>query len=164
MKSKFMILSILLALLFLPLSGTSAQTTPGLLLPIGAGYTDTYTAMAQHAVANAKGDVVHILVLASPYSTDAEHISEGERAQNLKDAEERRLQTDGACQRNIPEGSTLTCKVELLPIFTQEDSNNPDNLAYFTDDVSMIFIVVIAINYLGDGLRDALDPRHSVKK
>jgi peptide/nickel transport system permease protein len=27
----------------------------------------------------------------------------------------------------------------------------------------MIFIVVIAINYLGDGLRDALDPRHSKK-
>ena len=28
----------------------------------------------------------------------------------------------------------------------------------------MIFIVVIAINYLGDGLRDALDPRHSSRK
>ncbi|MFZ5879974.1 MAG: oligopeptide ABC transporter permease [Chloroflexota bacterium] len=28
----------------------------------------------------------------------------------------------------------------------------------------MIFIVVIAINYLGDGLRDALDPRHIIKK
>jgi peptide/nickel transport system permease protein len=28
----------------------------------------------------------------------------------------------------------------------------------------MIFIVVIAINYLGDGLRDALDPRHIVGK
>lgn len=28
----------------------------------------------------------------------------------------------------------------------------------------MIFIVVIAINYLGDGLRDALDPRHVVGK
>lgn len=27
----------------------------------------------------------------------------------------------------------------------------------------MIFIVVIAINYLGDGLRDALDPRHNQK-
>jgi peptide/nickel transport system permease protein len=25
----------------------------------------------------------------------------------------------------------------------------------------MIFLVVIAINYLGDGLRDALDPRHA---
>lgn len=28
----------------------------------------------------------------------------------------------------------------------------------------MIFIVVIAINYLGDGLRDALDPRHTTLK
>jgi peptide/nickel transport system permease protein len=28
----------------------------------------------------------------------------------------------------------------------------------------MIFFVVIAINYLGDGLRDALDPRHIVGK
>jgi len=24
----------------------------------------------------------------------------------------------------------------------------------------MIFITVISINYIGDGLRDALDPRH----
>ena len=30
--------------------------------------------------------------------------------------------------------------------------------------VLMIFFVVIAINYLGDGLRDALDPRHIVGK
>jgi cyanophycinase len=85
--------------------------------------------------------VVHILVLATPYSTNADHISEGERTQNLKDAEERRIQTEGACQRNIPEGSTLICKVELLPIFTQEDAKDPANLAYFTDDVSMIFIL-----------------------
>lgn len=28
----------------------------------------------------------------------------------------------------------------------------------------MIFIVVIAINYLGDGLRDALDPRHTTSR
>ena len=28
----------------------------------------------------------------------------------------------------------------------------------------MIFIIVVAINYLGDGLRDALDPRHIVGK
>ena len=141
MKSRLVILTVLITLLFGIPQGISAQTSPGLLLPIGAGYTDTYTALGQYAVANAKGDVVHILVLASPYSTDAEHISEGERAQNLKDAEERRIQTEGACQRNLPKGSTLTCKVELLPIFTQEDSNNPETLAYFTDDVSMIFIL-----------------------
>ena len=141
MKSRLIILIVLFTLLLGIPAQTSAQTTPGRLIPIGAGYTDTYKGMAQYAVANARGEVVHILVLATPYSTNSDSISEGERTQNLKDAEERRLQTDGACQRNLPEGSTLTCKVELLPIFTQADAKNPDNLAYFTDDVSMIFIL-----------------------
>jgi peptide/nickel transport system permease protein len=27
----------------------------------------------------------------------------------------------------------------------------------------MIFVVVLAINFIGDGLRDALDPRHVLK-
>ena len=141
MIKRLFILTVLLTILFATPNQTSAQATPGLLLPIGAGYTDTYTALGQYAVANAKGDVVHILLLATPYSTNSEVISEGERTQNLKDAEERRIQTDGACQRSLPEGSTLTCKVELLPIFTQDDAKNPENLAYFTDDVSMIFIL-----------------------
>jgi cyanophycinase len=141
MKTRLAILFILLTLILAAPMRTSAQATPGLLLPIGAGYTDTYAGLGQYAVANARGDVVHILVLASPYATDAQHISTGEFAQNMKDAEERRLQTDGACQRSLPEGSTLTCKVELLPIFTQEDALKPENLAYFTDDVSLIFIL-----------------------
>jgi len=141
MKTRLAILFILLTLIFAAPLAASAQATPGLLLPIGAGYTDTYTALGRFAVDNARGDVVHILVLASPYSTNAEHISTGEFAQNMKDAEERRIQTEGACQRNLPEGSTLTCKVELLPIFSQEDARKPENLAYFTDDVSLIFIL-----------------------
>lgn len=142
MKKRLAILTVL----FILLAGTaqrptSAQSDPGLLLPIGGGYTDVYGALGKFAVDNAKGDMVHILVLASPYSTNAEHISTGEFAQNMKDAEERRIQTEGACQRNLPEGSSLTCKVELLPIFSQEDSKNPENLKFFTDDVSMIFIL-----------------------
>lgn len=141
MKTRLAILFILLTLIFAAPLAASAQATPGLLLPIGAGYTDTYTALGRFAVNNARGNVVHILVLASPYSTNAEHISTGEFAQNMKDAEERRIQTEGACQRNLPEGSTLTCKVELLPIFSQEDARKPENLAYFTDDVSLIFIL-----------------------
>ena len=141
MKTRLAILFILLTLIFVAPLAASAQATPGLLLPIGAGYTDTYTALGRFAVDNVRGDVVHILVLASPYSTNAEHISTGEFAQNMKDAEERRIQTEGACQRNLPEGSTLTCKVELLPIFSQEDARKPENLAYFTDDVSLIFIL-----------------------
>ncbi len=141
MKNRLLPFILLLCIIFASSGIAAAQSTPGLLLPIGAGYTDTYSAMGKYAVDNARGDVVHILVLATPYSTNADHISEGERTQNLKDAEERRIQTEGACQRNIPEGSTLTCKVELLPIFTQEDAKDPANLAYFTDDVSMIFIL-----------------------
>ncbi len=141
MKNRPISLFLLFLILIAIPSLASAQTQPGLLLPIGAGYTDTYDELGQYAVENAKGDVVHILVLASPYSTNSEHIGEGERAQNLKDAEERRIQTEGACQRSLPEGSSLTCKVDLLPIFTQEDSKNPETLAYFTDDVAMIFIL-----------------------
>ena len=97
--------------------------------------------MAKFAIENARGDTVHILILASPYSTNSQAILEGEFNQNMKDAEERRLQTEGACQRNLPDGSTLACKVELPPIFSQEDANKPENLAYFSDDVSMIFIL-----------------------
>ncbi|MBK9926733.1 MAG: cyanophycinase [Anaerolineales bacterium] len=141
MKNRFLSLLLLLCVLFFPSNFAAAQTQPGLLLPIGAGYTDTYSALGKFAVENVRGDVVHILVLATPYSTNANHIGDGERAQNLKDAEERRIQTEGACKRNLPEGSALTCKVELLPIFTQEDANDPANLAYFTDDVSMLFIL-----------------------
>lgn len=141
MKNRLLSLLLLLSILIVTPQFAAAQTQPGLLLPIGAGYTDTYDAMGKYAVENAKGDVVHILILATPYSTNSERIGEGERNQNLKDAEERRIQTEGACQRNLPAGSTLTCKVELLPIFTQEDSKDPANLAYFTDDVSMLFIL-----------------------
>lgn len=141
MKLRLLTILVLLGTFLTPPQTISAQSKPGLLLPIGAGYTDVYNGLGQHAVANARGDVVHILILASPYSTNAGHILEGEFNQNMKDAEERRIQTEGACQRNLPKNSTLTCKVELLPIFSQEDANKPENLAYFTDNVAMIFIL-----------------------
>ncbi|MEW6286342.1 MAG: cyanophycinase [Chloroflexota bacterium] len=135
------LLPLLLLLLFTAALSARAQTKPGLLLPIGAGYTDTYNAVGQYAVANARGDTVHILVLASPYATNPGHITQAEFQQNMKDAGERRIQLEGACQRNLPAGSALTCKVDLLPIFTREDALKPENLAYFTDDVAMIYIL-----------------------
>lgn len=134
-------LYLLIFIIFIVPASVFAEGKPGLLLPIGAGYTDTYNGMAKFAIENAKNGVVHILILASPYSTNSQVILEGEFNQNMKDAEERRLQTEGACQRNLPKDSTLVCKVELLPIFSQVDANKPDNLRFFTDDVSMIFIL-----------------------
>ncbi len=141
MRRLLPLLLLVSSLIFSLPPSAAAQTRPGLLLPIGGGYTDTYNAVAQYAIANARGNVVHILVLASPYATNAEHITQAEFQQNMKDAGERRLQVEGACQRNLPPGSSLTCKVELLPIFTQEDARKPENLAYFTDDVAMIYIL-----------------------
>lgn len=125
--------------LILAVSPVHAQTTPGLLLPIGGGYTDTYNGFAQHAVANARNGLVKILVLPSPYSTNAEFISPGERAQNLKDAEERRRQVEGACQRNAPAG--ISCQVLLLPLFTRADAEDPSVLEMMSDDTSAIYIL-----------------------
>ncbi|PWH13736.1 MAG: cyanophycinase [Anaerolineae bacterium] len=116
-----------------------AQNTPGLLLPIGGGYTDIYNGFAQYAIANARNGIVRILILPAPYSTNAEKISEAERAQNLKDAEERRRQVEGACQRNAPE--TITCQVLLLPLFTRSDAANPAVLEMMSDDTSAVFIL-----------------------
>lgn len=141
MKPRFFFFLGLLSLLFANALPAAAQNRPGLLLPVGGGYTDTYNALAQHAIANARGDTVHILVLASTYATNPNAITQAEFQQNMKDGGERRLQVEGACQRNLPPASSLTCKVELLPIFTREDAQKPENLAYFTDDVAMIYIL-----------------------
>ncbi len=141
MKPHFLFFFCLLSLLFASVFPAAAQNRPGLLLPVGGGYTDTYNALAQRAIANARGDTVHILVLATTYATNPNAITQAEFQQNMKDGGERRLQVEGACQRNLPPASSLTCKVELLPIFTQEDARKPENLAYFTDDVAMIYIL-----------------------
>ncbi len=141
MRLRFLFFICLLSLLFASVFPAAAQNRPGLLLPVGGGYTDTYNALAQHAIANARGDTVRILVLASTYATNPNTITQAEFQQNMKDGGERRLQVEGACQRNLPPSSSMTCKVELLPIFTQEDARKPENLAYFTDDVAMIYIL-----------------------
>ncbi len=141
MRLRFLFSLCLLSLLFANALPAAAQNRPGLLLPVGGGYIDTYNALAQHAIANVRGDTVHILVLASTYATNPNAITQAEFQQNMKDGGERRLQVEGACQRNLPPASSLTCKVELLPIFTREDAQKPENLAYFTDDVAMIYIL-----------------------
>ena len=77
MKNRLLSIILLLCIIFASSNIAAAQSTPGLLLPIGAGYTYTYSAMGKYAVDNARGDVVHILILATPYSTNSDHISEG---------------------------------------------------------------------------------------
>ncbi|NTU64453.1 MAG: cyanophycinase [Chloroflexi bacterium] len=109
------------------------------LIPIGGGYSDIYAGFAKEAVANARNGQVNILVLPMAYSTNAETITDTERATNLQDAEERRFQIEEACKRAAPEN--VTCAATLAPIFTRSDAENPDMLKLFTDDLAAIFIL-----------------------
>lgn len=138
-RFRWIAILVLVALIGASVSAAQAQSTSGVLLAIGGGYTDTYTRFAQYAVANARNSVVKILVLPVPYSTNPEQISQAERNQNLKDAEERRRQIEGACQRNV--SPPLTCQVVLVPLFTRTDAADPAVLEMLGDDVAAVYIL-----------------------
>lgn len=125
--------------LFLFLHPARAQTTPGLLIPIGGGYADIYAGFSQAAVANARDGQVNILVLAPTYSSDSNQITDAERQTNLKDAEERRFQIEEACKRAAP--AELVCKATVAPIFTRADASEPAHLSLFADDLTAVFFL-----------------------
>ncbi|PKN93647.1 MAG: cyanophycinase [Chloroflexi bacterium HGW-Chloroflexi-6] len=110
---------------------------PGLLIPIGGGYSDIYAGFSEAAIANAHDNQVKILVLPSAYSTNPLSITEAERQTNLRDAEERRFQIEEACKRAAP--PQLTCQAVLAPVFVRSDAENPETLSLFTADLSAIF-------------------------
>jgi cyanophycinase len=154
--------AILLIIFGVLLSGlpTAAQQQPiGHLIPIGGGYSDVYAGFAQEAVANAKDQQVNILVLPVASASNAETITDAERAANQADAEERRFQIEEACKRAAP--TDVTCTATLAPIFTHSDAADPKALKYFANDLSAIFILgdeqTIAMQVLsGTPLEEAL--------
>jgi cyanophycinase len=118
----------------------AAQPQPiGHLIPIGGGYSDVYAGFSQAAVANAKDQRVNIVVLPMTYSSNADAITDAERAVNRRDAEERRFQIEEACQRAAP--TDYSCTATLAPIFTRGDATDPATLQYFTDDLTAVFIL-----------------------
>lgn len=117
-----------------------AQPRPiGHLIPIGGGYSDVYAGFIKEAVANARGGQVNILVLPLPYSTNADSITDAERATHTRDAEERRFQIEEACKRAA--GERLTCTAILAPIYTRTDASDPSIVKYFLVDLSAVFIL-----------------------
>ncbi len=160
-RSAQRVISLLFIILML-LSGwpAMAQSQPRKhLIPIGGGYSDVYAGFSKGAVANAKDGQVNILVLPFAYSTNAESITADERAANIKDAEERRFQIEEACKRAAP--ADVTCTATLAPVFTRSDAEDPAALAYFTGDLSAVFLLggdqAIAMQILsGTPLEEAL--------
>lgn len=123
------------------LGAVSAQDNAGhkVFMPIGGGYGDTFDAFIAAALNSKVGDTLKIVVLPSTYATNAEEITDEERQENVDAAEGRRSQIEEACIADVPEG--VTCDVQLTPIFTRDDALNPDNVAYFTDDVGAVYIL-----------------------
>jgi len=128
-----------LLILLLVSAFSLSRAAPGLLIPIGGGYSDIYAGFSMAAIANAHDGQVKILVLPSAYSTNYLNITEAERQTNLRDAEERRFQIEEACKRAA--SPQVTCQAVLAPIFVHSDAENPTNLSLFTDDLSAIFIL-----------------------
>lgn len=136
MKRLFLTLCLLLCL---TVSGQAvfAQPAPGLLIPMGGGYSDVYAGFSAAAVANARDGQVKILVLPAPYSSNPLSISGSERQTNIRDAEQRRFQIEEACKRAAPQA--LTCTAILIPVFTREDASDPATLSLIPDDLSAVF-------------------------
>lgn len=138
---KIRLLSVFLVLSLMPIltAPANAQDTPGLLIPMGGGYSDVYAGFSAAAVANARNGQVKILILATTYSSNAYTITEAERAANSRDANERRYQIEEACKRAATEG--ISCSAVLAPIFIRSDAEDAANLSLFTDDLAAIFIL-----------------------
>lgn len=135
-------LSALLGLTLFSKAGarSSAQETlPMLMIPMGGGYSEVYPGFAQAVVDRATGDTIQILVLPIAYASNPSAISFAERDEDLDIAEERRQQIEMACQEAAPPG--VTCQAVLAPIFTRTDAQNINLAAYFTPELSAIFIL-----------------------
>jgi cyanophycinase len=129
----------MLVLLVLWRAALAQPALPDLLVPVGGGYADVYPGIVAPMLARETGDEVRITVLAPTYSTDAEKISEGERSQNMIDAERRRFELEEACRRAAPAG--ITCTAEIAPIFVRADAEDPANLAFFGPDTDAVFVL-----------------------
>jgi cyanophycinase len=109
-------------------------------VPIGSGYSSGTLQLFARATAEQDSDsLIHILVIPITFATDAFHISNGERQQNLTLAENRRDQVESAC--NAVKRSGQTCRVVLAPVLVRSDADRPENLSLFDITVDGMYIL-----------------------
>jgi len=118
-------------------SAQSGSNTP-LLLPAGGGYAEIYPALSRAAISNAQSGIASILVLPITLASDPDVISDAERQQVLRTAENLRAEIEAVCQQAA--GREVTCTVDMIPIFIRDDALNPDLLSHFSEHLSAIFI------------------------
>jgi cyanophycinase len=109
-------------------------------VPIGSGYSSyTLQLFARAAVQQDTDGVVEILVIPITFATDAFHISNGERQQNLTLADNRRGLVESAC--NAVRLPAQTCHVVLAPVLVRDDAYLQSNLDLFPADLDGMYIL-----------------------
>ena len=133
----------LILLLLTGLNFRSVQAEAGTVhtyVPIGSGYSsDTLRLFASQAAQHDTDGVVEILVIPITFATNAFHISNGERQQNLTLADNRRGLVENAC--NAVKLPNQTCHAVLAPVLVRDDAFLADNLALFPAELDGMYIL-----------------------
>ena len=133
----------LILLLLTGLNFRSVQAEAGTVhtyVPIGSGYSsDTLRLFASQAAEHDTDGVVEILVIPITFATNAFHISNGERQQNLTLADNRRGLVENAC--NAVKLPNQTCHAVLAPVLVRDDAFLADNLALFPAELDGMYIL-----------------------
>ena len=109
-------------------------------VPIGSGYSSyTLQLFARQAVQQDADGVVEILVIPITFATDAFHISNGERQQNLTLADNRRGLVESAC--NAVRLPAQTCHVVLASVLVRDDAYLQSNLDVFPAQLDGMYIL-----------------------
>src|SRR5215207_4687351 len=109
-------------------------------VPIGSGYSsDTLQLFAREAVGHDTDGTVEILIIPITFATNAFHISNGERQQNLTLADNRRGLVESAC--NAVKLPNQTCHAVLAPVLVRDDAFLQSNLNLFPSELDGMYIL-----------------------
>lgn len=127
---------------------------------MGGGYEYLDDGFITQVIYRSAKPEIKILVLPVAYASNPEAITDEERAQNLSEAEARRIQIQDACDRMAPPGKI--CQVELAPVFTASDVSALPVEQFVSENLDGVFFLggdqAIAIQVItGSRLESALE-------
>lgn len=109
-----------------------------LLIPNGGGYSEILSDFSIYTSKHHHSGFVNILLLPVTLASNSQEITLEERQQLKSLADNYSQEISAICQQVAL--SYMTCRVEVAPIFTRPDALNSQNLSYFNQNLSAIFI------------------------
>lgn len=109
-----------------------------LLVPSGGGYSEILPDFSRAASKHHHSGFVNILLLPATLASNPQEITLQERQQLEIIADNYRQEIGAVCQQVAL--SYMTCQVDVAPIYTRQDALDSQNLTYFNQNLSAIFI------------------------